>query len=225
MRLSRAVVACLLACLALVAAPGLAGAQVATLAEGKTLCDSAITKRLTDLAAARRLLDAATHVAASDRTALDGQIDSASGGLTTLKRTVDADTTLRQLRIDCRMIVTTYRVYLVLIPKVHMVVAADRVLAASAALNNVATLVQGKIAAGGGATPGGAQAALTDLIAKAAAAQATAGGIPGELLPLTASGYPGNRPTLLAARASLATAQTDLAAALADAKTIQAALR
>lgn len=222
--MSRAIVACLLACLALVAAPGLAGAQVATLAEGKALCDTAITKRVTDLAAVRRLLDAATRVGASDRATLDGQIDPASRGLTTLKGTIDADTTLRQLRLDCRTIVTTYRVYLVLIPKAHLVVAAGRVLAASAALNNVATLVQGKIAASGGAS-GTLQTALTDLTAKAGGAQAAAGGIPGALLPLEASGYPANRPTLLSARASLATAQTDLAAALADAKTIQAALK
>lgn len=224
MRISRAVVACLLACLGLVAAPGLAGAQVATLAEGKALCDAAITRRVTDLAAVMRLLDAATHVSASDRSTLDGQIATASSGLTMLKGTIDADTTLRQLRLDCRSIVTTYRVYLVLIPKVHLVVAADRVLAASAALNNLAALVQGRIAAAGGGSAT-LQAALSDLVAKAGGAQTAAAGIPGALLPLEASGYPANRPALLSARASLATARTDLAAALADAKTIQAALR
>ena len=200
-----------LASLVLAAAPGPAGAQVATLAEGKSLCDAAIAKRLTDLASVKTLLGGASHVTEPDRTSLDAQLDAATAGLTGLKATIDADTTLRQLRIDCRMIVTSYRVYLVLIPKVHLVVAADRVDAAVDVLSRLAALLQARP----GETP---NPTLTDLANKVGAAEQAASGIPIALLPLQASGYPANRPALASARASLAAAQADLTAALADAR-------
>ena len=93
-------------------------------------------------------------------------------------------------------------------PKVHLVVAADRSLAAADAFDKVFAKLDGK--------PGVDQAKLADAKAKVADARKLAGGVPGSVIPLQPPDYPGNRPALESTRDSLRTARQDLRAARAE---------
>jgi len=184
--------------------PGSAWAAT-TVPAAKALCDQAITKRLTSLSTVRSSLDTATNVAGSDRTALDAEIDAAVAGLTTLKGTIDGDSTLVKVRSDCRLIVTSYRVYLFLIPKVELVRATDRVDAAADVLKSLQGLLQGLVNAdlAKGKNVTSAQGYVTDLGVKVSAATTSATSAASAVLPLDVSGFPGNRPTIVSSRAAL----------------------
>ena len=170
--------------------------------------DFEIDRRLRTLADLSRRVHDATHLTADDRDALTTQLAAETSGLTALKAKIDADTDLATLRADLRDIVTQYRVYLLMDPKVHLVIGADRVLAAADAFDKVFAKLDGK--------PGVDQAKLADAKAKVAEARKLAGAVPGAVIPLQPPDYPGNRPALLSARDSLRTARQDLRAARVD---------
>ena len=187
--------------------PGSAWAAT-TVPAAKTLCDAAVTRRLTSLSTVRTNLDTATNVAGSDRTNLDAELDAAVSGLTNLKGTIDADTTLAKVRSDCKQIVTGFYVYVFLIPKVELVRATDRVDAAAAVLKSLQGLLQGLVNAdlAKGKNVTAAQGFVTDLGVKVSAATTSATSAASAVLPLTAAGFPGNRPTIVSALAALKSA-------------------
>src|SRR5205823_6265817 len=88
--------------------------------------DFEIDRRLRTLAYLSRRVHDATHLTADDSDALTTQLAAETSGLTALKAKIDADTDLATLRADLRDIVTQYRVYLLMDPKVHLVIGADR---------------------------------------------------------------------------------------------------
>lgn len=224
-RWTQSLVAGFLAIATAVALPGLAGAQGTirnqTLPVAHTICDNAITRRLSDLRQVESDVNAAVHVTATDRSSLDAILSATTLGLMALETKIDADTTLVTLRADCASIVTGYRVYLLVDPQARLVVGADRALAASATLNSLAGLLQTTITQkqGAGKNVTAATSELTQLTGDIQAAQSSASPVPGQIVPLTPDGYPGNRPTLVSARSELATAQRDLTAGIQAAQT------
>ena len=62
--------------------------------------------------------------------ALDGQIaDAKSGARAPSARKIAGDTDAATLKADCKQIVEGYRVYLVVVPRTHEVVASDAIVA------------------------------------------------------------------------------------------------
>lgn len=206
-------------------AGGPAAAQ-AVLQSSKAVCDNAVFRRLDTLNTLFPNLDAATHVTGTDRALLQTEIATTASGLTSLKAAIDADTTLLKVRADCRLIVTRYRVDAFLVPQVQMVRSADRIESALDSLGHLRLALQGRIAAASahGRDVTAARGFVGDLVLKIAATSTAVSGVPGSLLALQASGYPGNRPALLSARSSLATGSGDLRGALSDANQAVAAL-
>jgi hypothetical protein len=195
-----------------------AGPDQARLAAVKARGDAAIASRLTTLAADAGLIRSAVHLGPGDRSALSGLVSGQQSGLLALRSTIDGDTTVAQAVADVESIVTSYRVYALVDPKVHLVIAADRGAAAAVGLTGVETSLRQAIAAeqaAGHDVPAGrdvpaAQAGLARLTTEVTAISVTVSQIPGEVLPLTPAGYPGNRATLVAAAGSLAAARQDL---------------
>ena len=179
----------------------------------------AIQRRLDVLAGLTRRVNAATHLTSSDRDTLIGQFSAADGGLRALDSKIQSDTTLADVRADQRKIVDDYHIYVLVVPKTHIVIAADRISYIAGEFSPLVTRLQAAIdkAKADGKKTAAAQEALDDLKTKVQAATDAVSGVPGRVLPLTAAGYPGNRSTLLGARADLVTARTDLRAARADA--------
>lgn len=186
-----------------------------------------IDRRLTFLGQLKSRVASAQNLTASDRGTLTSQIDGEVSGLTALEARIAADTDLATLRADVRSIVTAYRVYLLMGPKVHLVVGADGVVALAGRFDAIVTKLQAAIAraAAAGMDVTRLNALLADVQAKVADAKTKAGGVPGSVLPLLPSGYPGNRPTLEAARQDLRSARQDLRTARSDAREIVDALK
>jgi len=185
--------------------------------------DAEIQRRLTTLTADAALVSSATHLTSSDQQALSTLISNDQSGLSALKTKIDNDTSVQVATADVQSIVTAYRIYVLVDPKIHETIGADRALASAALFGPLAANLQTRINNGKNVDPA-AQQALNDLNAKVAAAQAAASPVPGQVLPLDPSGYPGNKPILQAARQALETARDDLKAARTDAAKVVAYL-
>jgi hypothetical protein len=195
----------------------------------KTHITAAIDRRLTTLGTLTTRTTDARGLTASDRSTLQSQLAAEKSGLTSLRSHVAADTDCASLRTDAKSVVETYRVYLLMAPKVHLVIAADSVTAIvnSTKLADAEARLQDGIdkRKGAGKDMTQAQAQLDDMKAKVAAAQSAVASVSSSVINLEPSGYPGNRPAILAARDSVRAGRADLRAARADARAVIAALR
>jgi hypothetical protein len=212
-----------------VAAPPTTSAQrqAAGIAFLKQRGNIEIDRRLGALTTLRGVVTDAKHLTDADRQSLLTEINNDTSGLTALKTKIDNDTELATTRADVKSIVTAYRVYVLLEPKVHLVRAADASSDLGDAFGRLATKLQTRIdtAKHGGKDVTAAQAALDDLRAKVADAKGKAAPIPADVVPLTPAGYPGNRPTLVAARGTMLLVKADYETARSDAKNVVTALR
>ena len=147
--------------------------------------------------------------------------------MTTLKSKIDADADLATLRTDLRQIVEGYRVYVLLEPKVHLVRAADAMMAAVEAFEGASARLQARIttAEAAGKDTAAAKSALSEMNAQVAEARGKVEPVPDTLLALTPAGYPGNRTTLASSRSTLGGARAQLQAARGNAQKIVEILR
>jgi hypothetical protein len=202
---------------------GAAASPKPDLSAVKARCHAAISERETTLTSLEATVAASTHLTAADKSTLTGQLQSAASGLSGLGSTIDADTTLRQTLSDCKRIVSDYRVYLLLAPRTHLVIATDRGLAATAAATQAEPKVDAAIsdAAAAGvpaAQIADAQARNTDLKAKVADATGQLSGLADQLVALTPAQYDAGTagPVLAGARTHLQATVADVKAARAD---------
>src|SRR2546428_166016 len=94
--------------------------DIATGVDDRDAGDVEIDRRLGTLTTLDGLVRDARHLTDADRQELLGEISADRSGLTALKAKIDADTDLTTLRNDLRTIVTGYRVYVLLEPKVRL---------------------------------------------------------------------------------------------------------
>jgi hypothetical protein len=203
-------------------------AGTTTAATVKARAHAAIERRLATLADLRSRVTGQARLTSGDRGQLLTQIDADSRGLTALDAKIQADTDRATLRTDVEAIVVDYRVYLLTVPKVHEVIAADTELAAVTRLDAIAARLQAAIdaARAHGHDTTRAQADLDAMKAKVAAADGAAAPVPGQVLPLTPPNWAtADRPVLEAARTSLVDGRADLAAARDLAHQVVADLR
>jgi hypothetical protein len=188
-----------------------------------------IDRRVVTLNALSARITAAKSLTSSDSAALKDEVASTRSGLTSLKATIDAETDIPALRADIAKIVSNYRVYVLVAPQVHLVIAADAVLATRTKFADINTKLAARIATAktAGKNTDAAQADLNAMNAAVTAAVGLAGPLPAQLLPLTPAQYNGGTagPILTSARSSLTTARSDLKNAVADAKACRAALK
>jgi len=142
-------------------------------------------------------------------------------GLTTLKASIDGDTTIAALRTDIGKIAPDFRVYLVVVPKTHLVAAADGTAKASAKFVPLATELQNLInqAKADGKDVTAAQAALDDMNAKVGQANGLIAPVAASVLPLSPTDWNNGTagPVLKQARQALHSARTLLRDARQDA--------
>ena len=188
-----------------------------------------VARRFTTLDSVASHVSGSKVLTSSDSAALSSEIASTRSGLTSLKAQIDAETSLAALKTEVRKIATDYRVYLLVVPQVHLTNASDAVLAAQtkfAAVNtNLAARIATAKAAGKNTTA--AQVDLDTMNAAVAAAAGLASPLPAQLLPLTPAEYNAGTagPVLAAARTAIVAARNDLKSAVADAKACRAALK
>ena len=227
--LRRTAIAGLAALAVLGATAGVAAAKAgdASLAAVQTRANAEIDRRVATLTRLTAVVADAHHLTDADRTALNQELSSTVAGLNNLKAKIAADTDAATARTDARLIVTDYRVYVLVQPKVHIDRAADALLDAVDRFTTLETKLQAGIdkakAAGDDVTA--MQQSMDDLKAKVTAAHDAVDGVPADVLPLTPAQWPGAHDTLKSARQSVVTARTDLRTARADAQSIVTALK
>jgi hypothetical protein len=186
-----------------------------------------ITRRLDTLETLSSKISAATKITASDKSYLTAEVSTEATGLTSLKTQLDADTTLATARTDAQSIITEYRVYALVVPKVWLVKTADDQQLTESQLTTLAQKIQTKITADqtAGKAVTSLQTELNDMTTQIANALKISSTIETNVLPLQPSDYDNDHTILSGDAAQLNTAHGDNVAAYTDAKNIIASLK
>ena len=181
-----------------------------------------IERRLVTLNTLTAKINSATKLTSSDATTLKNTVSGDITTLNTLKTQLDADTTVTAAASDATSIITNYRVYVLVVPQVNLIKAADDQQVAEGKLSALATKLQSRITAEQqqGTSVTTLQATLTDMNSKTAAAQAVSSNIETTVITLLPSDYNTNHAVLSGDRTQLVGAQANIKAAEADAQTI-----
>jgi hypothetical protein len=214
---------------------GVCSTQATTLKAGgsvdslRAFGDCEIARRMTTLTSLAGKISASKALTPADATALTGEVSATKAGLTSLKATIDSETDIAALKADVAGIATQFRVYLLVVPQVNLVSAADGIVGAQTRFADVNTKLAARIATdkAAGKDTTAAQTALDAMNAAATKAVGLAQPVPAELLPLTPAQYDGGTagPIITGARTALGQARDQMKAAIADAKACRDALK
>lgn len=199
------------------------GRQIQAMANLKTKGDQEIDRRIASLTNVITRLSEAKRLNEDAKQRLIAQVQAEIASLTALRTKIDGDTDLATLRADVQSIVKSYRTYVVYIPQIHIIAAADRIISIADQITALTGRLQVNIdgARANGQDTAAMEAALIDLQAKVSDAKTQATAAQNEVIALTPNGYPANKATLQDARSKLRIAMQDLKAARQDIKTIQ----
>jgi hypothetical protein len=203
------------------AAPGPLRGQ--TLGNIQQRAAAAIAARQAALTGLASVVSGAADLSAGDRSALSSLVAGDQSGLAALGQTIAADTTPPAAWQDAQRIVTGYRVYVLAVPQVHLVRAADIVGSVGGRLAGLGPtleqmIAQAPLSAGQRAT---ATAALSELTSEADDATAAVASVSSVVLGLSPAGYPANRAQLQTSLAAVVQARGDLASARHDVDVIE----
>lgn len=204
-----------------------AGASQAKVESLKTRGNQEIDRRVTLLNQLTSKIDGLKKLTADQKSQFSSEIKQNIDDLTALKTKINADTDLDTLKADVKLIVDSYRVYAIFMPKIHLLAGAA--VATEIATNLTALAdkldVRIKSAAASGTDATIMNAELSDMRAKITSAISDIKSAEDAALSAVPSGYPENRSTLQASRTSLKSATTNLLAAKLDASKIIRALK
>lgn len=189
--------------------------------------DQEISRRLTSLNGLSAKISGASKLTAADKATLSAEVSTEVSGLTTLKAKLDAETTLAGAKADAQSIVSDYRVYALIVPKIELVRAADDQQVTESKLTALATKLQTRLttAKNNGKDVTALQAKLTDMTSQIANAQSISSGIEAKVINLQPSDYNSDHSVLSGDAAQLKTAHADNQAAYSDAKAIVAGVK
>jgi hypothetical protein len=186
---------------------------------------AAVTKRLAAIDRLQSRLADRQHVTDAHRSTLKSLYANDSSGLQAVDAKVQADTTCAAAVTDGRTVVTSYRVFLLLVPQTHLVAAADTGTYAAGRLEAAEPKAQAAIDALTDPTKkAAAQARLDDLTSQVNAAQADLSGVADGALALVPADIPAQLPTLDGYRAKVRDAASALRTAMADAQALRTLL-
>jgi len=199
-----------------------AATEATHLANIKTRGSAEIDRRLTALNGLITKISSATKLSAASRASLVSEVNTEITDLTALRVKLNAETTISAAAADVTSMVTEYRVYALIMPKVALVKTADDQLAAEAKLTALATKISTRLtqAQTAGKNVATLSVMLTDMQAKVAAAQTISTKVETSVLALLPTDYDTNHSVLGGYRDQLKTAHADNQAAYNDAKTI-----
>lgn len=193
----------------------------------QTQAANEIDRRLNSLSKLTGLINSAKKLSTDDKNTLDLQIQSQISSLMTLKTKVSTDSASLDLKTDVDSIKSSYRIYALYLPKMHILVAADLLNQVADKLTTLSLKLQSRIqqadTAGQDVTQ--LQSKLTDLQTHIADLTTQTTEATSSVLPLTPDGWPANKSTLTAARTNLVNARKDAGTAKADIQQILADLK
>ena len=201
--------------------------QSARLSALHTACDNAVSQRLASLQTLQTRITDLKKLSADQKTQYAGEITTDVNGLTSLKAKCDGDTDLTTLRADYHSVFTSYRIYAVFIPQLHLLVASDTMGYTADLLSNYATKLQSRIQQDG--NPSNLTALLSDMQAKITDAHTQYSQVESQVGSLTPDSYNTNptgiKTTLQNARNEIKIGAQDLKTAWQDAQQIRQGLK
>lgn len=187
--------------------------------------DSEIARRLKTLNTLDSKVNSAVKLTAGDKSSLTSQVNSEISGLTALKTKLDGETTLAGAVTDAKSIISDYRVYALIVPKVMLIKTADDQQAVQAKLTDLSGKLKTRLDSASGKDVSSLQTSLNDLNSQVAAASAISSSVETKVLPLQPTDYDSDHTLLTGYRQQLQTAHSDDQAAINDAKTIISGLK
>ena len=181
-----------------------------------------ISRRLSTLQGLSAKINGTNKLTVHDKTSLDDEVMGETSALIALKSKLDAETTVADARTDAQAIITNYRVYALVVPKVNLVKTADDQQVAEAKLAALAPKLQSRITAAktAGKNVTSLQTGLDDLNKQIGLAQNISSNFESAIIALQPSDYNSDHTVLSRNRDILKTAQNDIRAAVSDATTI-----
>lgn len=197
-------------------------AQTELLARIKTKGKAEIDRRIESLNKVQTKVTAAEKLTAEQKTALTNELNKQKSGLTELKTKLEAATTVEEAKAVVTSMVSDYRTYALVLPKVWLVTAAEGQAKVELRLETLVGKFQTRIAEAKakGKNTSGLETALANLKAKLKAAETTTNAVGEKALTLKATDYNADHAVVADQLAQLKAAQTNIAAAVAEAKTI-----
>jgi hypothetical protein len=181
-----------------------------------------ITRRLTTLNTLSSRISATDKLSASDKSSLEAEVTTEIGGLTTLKTELDGSTTVTEAGTYAQDIISEYRVYALIVPKVFLIKTADDQQIVQAKLTSLAGDLQTRITADqtAGKNVTTLQADLTLLNTTLTSAESISSSVESSVLPLQPSDYDADQTILTQYYGQLKTAHGDDQTCYNQAKTI-----
>ena len=193
--------------------------------------DQAVDVRVTSLNDLLGRIQEMKKVPEPMKTSFADAIQSEINALTNLKAKMASDTSTTTLKADEQSITKAYRVYALIMPRINISAAADRISTTADMLTTISGKLQVRLASTtGSADTASLQADLTDMNAKIADAKTQAAAAVSGIASLQPDNgvqatMQSNTAALKDARDKIQTAQKDLVTARQDAQTITNALR
>lgn len=210
-----------------VAATELTATQNQKVQNLKTRANTEITRRLASLDKLSSKISLIKKLSAAQQASFTADIQNNITDLTNLKAKIDADTDPTTLQADVKSIVDDYRIYLLYVPKIHLLAGAEVVTEITTNLTTIAAKLEARITTE--QTAGKDVSALnTELInmkSNIANAIANAQNITDTVTGLTPSGYPSNKTNLQSAHDMLVAAKADIQTAKKAAQAIITGLK
>lgn len=193
----------------------------------QTNATNEINRRLASLNKLILKINTVIRLTADQKTTLIAQVQTEIDSLNLLLTKIKTDTSPADLAADKKSIVDTYRIFALFIPKMQVIISANRTLDVANNYKAISTKLAARIATAktAGQDVTAAQADLDDANAKIADAITLANNAIITVTPLAPAGWPGNKTTLETARKMLALSHQDLARANNDFKKIAQILK
>lgn len=201
-------------------------------AEAKARAKAELDRRITALTKLIARLNDAKRVSADVKAQITTDTNALIASLTTLGAQIQSETSTSSLRSQVQSITGSYRVYLLVIPKGHLLSAADGIKSTADLITNAGIKLSDGInkAKAKGENTSSLEAMHADLLAKAADAKVQADAAIALLTPLKPDEknnvvFEANKKALTDARAKIKAGTEDLKAARDDAHKILVALK
>jgi len=166
----------------------------------KQRADNEINRRVTSLNNLISKINGLKKLTDVQKTVFVAQVQAQITNLNVLKTKIDADTDLTTLKTDVQSIVKSYRVYLLLIPQINILIAADSLDTVADRLDVLAGKLELRINTAGDVDVTKLKTNLENLETKTADIKVQAQKARDAVIPLTPDGYPGNKTILLQGR-------------------------
>lgn len=182
--------------------------------------DAEINRRLYTLSGLNTKVESASYLTAADRSTLSGEVLSTISGLDTLETELNSSITLKQAIGYAKQIVTEYRVYALVAPKIYIIKVADYQQAVQGQLTSLHQILETRVNQLSGSQKSVWQADLATMFSDIKNANAISSGIENSVVALTPADYNTDHQILVGDNLKLATAHNDDHAAFVEAKTV-----